>query len=246
MVSVSVQLSKNANRKEGTQHNVLLHVNAILNDFMGQGVSVSESITLMYTKWLAEWTACINKITWIWKNGTRERVSEQQQNPKWMNEIGDRTDKKACIGNKSNDELNGNGWDERVYTLYNIIYLYVVTKDMLASIQTHTHSTYTRLQCQRRTYKMWWLFLCYRHRRRHRQYLYFIHYLRCVYAVHSGAIDNDLSSLWLTKKTDRFISNSMQIGNCICMKLSMAVCLCIRARNVTSERRRRQPQQQQR
>lgn len=50
--------------------------------------------------------------------------------------------KKACIGNTSNDELNGNGWDERAYTLYNIIYLYVVTKDMLASIQTHTHTAH--------------------------------------------------------------------------------------------------------
>lgn len=167
----------------------------------------------------------------------RESEREQQQNPKWMNEIGDRTDKKACIGNTSNDELNGNGWDERAYTLYNIIYLYVVTKDMLASIQTHTHSTSTRLQCQRRAYKMWWLFLCYRHRRRHRQYLYFIHYLRCVYAVHSGAIDNDLSSLWLTEKTDRFISNSMQIGNCICMKLSMAVwCVFVFAQETSRQR----------
>lgn len=50
-------------------------------------------------------------------------------------------------------------------------------------------------------------------------YIYIL-FTMCVYAKHCGAIDNDLSSLWLTEKK----SNSMQIGNCICMKLNVFVC----------------------
>lgn len=73
----------------------------------------------------------------------------------------------------------------------------------------------------------------YRQRRRHRQYLYFLHYLRCVYAAHSGAIDNDLSSLRLTENENRFTSNPMQIGNCICMKLSGIVRRVVRANEMS-------------